>query len=116
MRHAGCPPIASRRAPPITANAKTPLPTPTSTTHSPRAHWHLTGRTRFNLASVRSVAGLAPPLTPPAAGLGNDLSFARLNPAAGASYTPESPPGFYAGFSHGNRPPSPAELGCADRN
>jgi outer membrane receptor protein involved in Fe transport len=40
----------------------------------------------------------------------------KLNPALGASYTPEGAPGFYAGFSQGNRPPSPVELGCADPN
>jgi len=85
-------------------------------THSPSPHWHLTGSARYNVTRVRTVDGLAPPLPPPAAGLGNDLSFAKLNPAAGASYTPEGAPGFYAGFSQGNRPPSPVELGCADRN
>jgi outer membrane receptor protein involved in Fe transport len=40
----------------------------------------------------------------------------KLNPAAGVSYTPAGAPGFYAGFSQGNRPPSPVELGCADPN
>jgi len=64
--------------------------------------------------AVRTTDGLSPPLPPPAAGLGNDLTFVKLNPAAGVSYTPEGAPGFYAGFSQGNRPPSPVELGCAD--
>src|SRR5438876_222988 len=85
-------------------------------TLSPGPRWHLTGSARYNSTRVRTVDGLSPPLPPPAAGLGSDLSFAKLNPAAGVSYTPEGAPGFYAGFSQGNRPPSPVELGCADRN
>src|SRR5882672_11234450 len=85
-------------------------------THSPSPRWHFTGSARYNVTRVRAVDGLSPPLPPPAAGLGSDLSFAKLNPAVGASYTPEGAPGFYAGFSQGNRPPSPVELGCADRN
>jgi outer membrane receptor protein involved in Fe transport len=85
-------------------------------TLSPGPRWHLTGSARYNVTRVHTVDGLSPPLPPPAAGLGNDLTFAKLNPAAGLSYTPEGSPGFYAGFSQGNRPPSPVELGCADRN
>jgi len=85
-------------------------------THSPSPRWHLTGSARYNVTRVRTTDGLSPPLPPPAVGLGNDLSFVKLNPALGASYTPEGAPGFYAGFSQGNRPPSPVELGCADRN
>ena len=85
-------------------------------TLSPGPRWHLTGSARYNTTRVRTVDGLSPPLPPPAAGLGSDLTFAKLNPAAGVSYTPEGAPGFYAGFSQGNRPPSPVELGCADRN
>jgi iron complex outermembrane recepter protein len=85
-------------------------------TLSPGPRWHLTGSARYNVTRVRTVDGLSPPLPPPAAGLGNDLTFVKLNPAVGASYTPQGAPGFYAGFSQGNRPPSPIELGCADRN
>ena len=85
-------------------------------THSPGPQWHLTGSARYNTTRVRTVDGLSPPLPPPSAGLGNDLVFTKLNPAAGVSYTPEGAPGLYAGFSQGNRPPSPVELGCADRN
>jgi iron complex outermembrane recepter protein len=85
-------------------------------THSLGPRWHFTGSARYNVTRVRTVDGLSPPLPPPSAGLGNDLTFAKLNPAVGAAYTPEGAPGFYAGFSQGNRPPSPVELGCADRN
>jgi iron complex outermembrane receptor protein len=85
-------------------------------THSLGPRWHLTGSARYNVTRVHTADGLSPPLPPPAAGLGNDLTFVKLNPAVGAAYTPEGAPGFYAGFSQGNRPPSPVELGCADRN
>jgi iron complex outermembrane receptor protein len=85
-------------------------------TLSPGSKWHLTGSARYNVTRVRMVDGLSPVLPPPAAGLGNDLTFTKLNPAVGAAYTPEGAPGFYAGFSQGNRPPSPIELGCADPN
>ena len=85
-------------------------------THSPSPQWHFTGSARYNVTRVRTADGLSPPLPPPAAGLGNDLTFMKLNPAAGVSYTPEGAPGLYAGFSQGNRPPSPVELGCADPN
>jgi iron complex outermembrane receptor protein len=85
-------------------------------TLSPNPRWHLTGSARYNVTRVRTGDGLSPPLPPPAAGLGSDLTFAKLNPAVGAAYTPEGAPGFYAGFSQGNRPPSPVELGCADPN
>jgi iron complex outermembrane receptor protein len=85
-------------------------------THSPTPQWHLTGSARYNLTRVRTEDGLSPPLPPPAAGLGNDLTFVKMNPALGVSYTPEGAPGFYGGFSQGNRPPSPVELGCADPN
>jgi outer membrane receptor protein involved in Fe transport len=85
-------------------------------THSQGPRWHLTGSARYNVTRVRTADRLSPPLPPPAAGLGSDLSFVKLNPAVGASYTPEGAPGFYAGFSQGNRPPSPVELGCADPN
>ncbi len=85
-------------------------------THSPAPQWHLTGSARYNATRVRTVDGLSPALPPPAAGLGSDLRFVKLNPAVGASYTPERGPGFYAGLSQGSRPPSPVELGCSDRN
>jgi len=61
-------------------------------THSQGPRWHLTGSARYNVTRVRTVDRLSPPLPPPAAGLGGDLSFAKLNPAVGASYTPEARP------------------------
>src|SRR5258706_4313126 len=76
-------------------------------THSPSPQWHFTGSARYNVTRVRTVDGLSPPLPPPAAGLGEDLRFSEMNPAVGASYTPEGAPRLYARVSHGKPPPSP---------
>ncbi len=84
-------------------------------TYSPDPQWHLTGSARYNRTAIRTTDRLSPPLPPPAQGLDNDLAYARLNPALGLSYTPRASLGAYAGFSQGNRPPSPIELGCSDR-
>jgi len=84
-------------------------------TYSPDPQWHLTGSSRYNRTTIRTTDRLSPPLPPPARGLNNDLVYARLNPALGLSYTPRASLGAYAGFSQGNRPPSPIELGCSDR-
>ncbi|HNB78689.1 MAG TPA: TonB-dependent receptor [Rhodocyclaceae bacterium] len=50
--------------------------------------------------------------------LGTELdgrhTFRRFNPAAGISYTPFGSLTLFAGYSEGNRAPSPIELGCAD--
>jgi len=46
-------------------------------TRSPSPRWHFTGSARYNVTRVRTVDLLSPPLPPPAAGLGSDLSFAK---------------------------------------
>ncbi|TMG78762.1 MAG: TonB-dependent receptor [Betaproteobacteria bacterium] len=84
-------------------------------TYSPDPQWHLTGSARYNRTTIRTTDRLSPPLPPPARGLDNDLVYARVNPALGMSYTPQPSLGAFAGFSQGNRPPSPIELGCSDR-
>jgi len=84
-------------------------------TYSPDPQWHLTGSARYNRTTIRTTDRLSPPLPPPAQGLNNDLVYTKLNPALGVSYTPRPSLGAYAGFSQGNRPPSPIELGCSDR-
>jgi outer membrane receptor protein involved in Fe transport len=84
-------------------------------TYSLDPQWHLTGSARYNRTMIRTTDRLSPPLPPPARGLNNDLVYTRLNPALGLSYTPRPSLGAYAGFSQGNRPPSPIELGCSDR-
>jgi len=84
-------------------------------TYSFGPQWHLTGSARYNRTLVRTTDRLSPPLPPPAQGLNNDLAYTSLNPALGVSYTPRASLGAYAGYSQGNRPPSPVELGCSDR-
>jgi iron complex outermembrane receptor protein len=85
-----------------------------SDTYSPGERWHLTGSARYNRTSIRTSDRLAPPLPPPAQGLDNDLVYSKLNPALGLSFTPGPSLTAYAGFSQGNRAPSPIELGCSD--
>jgi outer membrane receptor protein involved in Fe transport len=87
-----------------------------SDTYSPDPEWHVTASARYNRSAIRTNDRLAPPLPPPAQGLDNDLVYAKLNPALGVSFTPRPSLSAYAGFSQGNRPPSPIELGCSDRN
>ncbi|HZF20439.1 MAG TPA: TonB-dependent receptor, partial [Burkholderiales bacterium] len=85
-----------------------------SDTWSPNERWHLTGSARYNRTAIRTADQLAPPLPPPAQGLDNDLVYTKLNPALGLTFTPATGVSAYAGFSQGNRPPSPIELGCSD--
>jgi outer membrane receptor protein involved in Fe transport len=83
-------------------------------TYSPGPEWHVTASARYNRTAIRTSDRLAPPLPPPAQGLDNDLVYTKLNPALGVSFTPRPSLSAYAGFSQGNRPPSPIELGCSD--
>jgi iron complex outermembrane recepter protein len=84
-------------------------------THSPGGDWHATASARYNRTALRTTDRLSPPFPAPARGLDNDVVYSRLNPALGVAYVPEARPGFYAGISQGNRPPSAIELGCSDR-
>lgn len=83
-----------------------------SDTYSPDERWHVTASARYNRTAIRTSDRLVPPL--PAQGLDNDLVYVKLNPALGVSFTPRPSLSAYAGFSQGNRPPSPIELGCSD--
>jgi iron complex outermembrane receptor protein len=85
-----------------------------SDTYTPGPAWHVTASARYNRSAVRTSDRLSPPLPPPAQGLDNDLVYSKLNPALGVSWTPKGSLSAYAGFSQGNRPPSPIELGCSD--
>jgi iron complex outermembrane recepter protein len=84
-------------------------------TYSPGGDWHATASARYNRTMLRTTDRLSPPLPAPARGLDNDIVYSRLNPALGVAWSPEARPGFYAGISEGNRPPSAIELGCSDR-
>ncbi|AXS80485.1 TonB-dependent receptor [Dechloromonas sp. HYN0024] len=71
---------------------------------------HLTGAARYNMSRVTTHDELN--LSPP--NLDGDHSYHQLNPALGLSWQVLPALNAYAGFSQGNRIPTPIELGCAD--
>lgn len=71
---------------------------------------HLTASARYNLSRVTTHDELNP--NPP--NLDGDHSYRKLNPALGLAWQALPTLNAYAGFSQGNRVPTPIELGCAD--
>ena len=71
---------------------------------------HLTGSARYNMSRVTTHDELNP--TPP--NLYGDHKYRKLNPALGLAWQINPAVNAYAGFSQGNRVPTPIELGCAD--
>lgn len=71
---------------------------------------HLTGSARYNMSRVTTHDELNP--TPP--NLYGDHKYRKLNPALGLAWQINPALNAYAGFSQGNRVPTPIELGCAD--
>ncbi|WP_153146070.1 TonB-dependent receptor [Dechloromonas sp. H13] len=71
---------------------------------------HLTGSARYNMSRVTTHDELNP--NPP--NLDGDHSYYKLNPALGLTWQALPTLNAYAGFSQGNRVPTPIELGCAD--
>lgn len=71
---------------------------------------HLTGAARYNMSRVTTHDELNP--NPP--NLDGDHSYRKLNPALGLTWQAAPALNAYAGFSQGNRVPTPIELGCAD--
>ena len=71
---------------------------------------HLTAAARYNLSHVTTHDELNP--TPP--NLDGDNTYRKLNPALGLTWQAMPALNVYAGFSQGNRVPTPIELGCAD--
>ena len=71
---------------------------------------HLTAAARYNMSRVTTRDEIN--LTPP--NLDGDHSYHKLNPALGLSWQVVPALNAYAGFSQGNRIPTPIELGCAD--
>ena len=72
---------------------------------------YLTAAARYNASRVTTHDLLNP--NPP--NLDGDHRYAKLNPALGLSWQALPAINAYAGFSQGNRVPTPIELGCADR-
>ncbi|MCH2222553.1 MAG: TonB-dependent receptor, partial [Dechloromonas sp.] len=71
---------------------------------------HLTASARYNMSRVTTHDEHNP--NPP--NLDGDHSYRKLNPALGLSWQVLPALNAYAGFSQGNRIPTPIELGCAD--
>jgi len=71
---------------------------------------HLTASARYNLSHVTTFDELK--RTAP--NLDGDHQYRKLNPALGLSWQIVPALNAYAGFSQGNRVPTPIELGCAD--
>ena len=72
---------------------------------------HLTGSARYNMSHVKTVDEHNPGLPN---NLDGDHKYRKLNPAIGLSWQIVPVLNAYAGFSQGNRVPTPIELGCAD--
>jgi outer membrane receptor protein involved in Fe transport len=79
-------------------------------TYSLTRDLHLTGSARYNISRVTTVDELNS--TGP--NLNGDHQYHKLNPALGMSWQVVPALNAYAGFSQGNRVPTPIELGCAD--
>ena len=71
---------------------------------------HLTASARYNMSRVTTHDEHNP--NPP--NLDGDHGYRKLNPALGLSWQVLPALNAYAGFSQGNRIPTPIELGCAD--
>jgi outer membrane receptor protein involved in Fe transport len=70
----------------------------------------MTVSARFNSTRVKTEDRIT--LTPP--NLDGDFTYDKLNPAVGVNYNISPAFETFAGWSQGNRAPSPIELGCAD--
>ena len=84
-----------------------------SGSHALGSSIHLAASARYNETRVRT-AEYSVPQPPPALGLGNEFTYAKLNPALGVTWDAVPVMNVYAGFNQGNRAPSPIELSCAD--
>ena len=74
--------------------------------------WNVTLSGRYNRSSIDNRDRIRPQ-----AGLGSLTGqhvFQRFNPAAGVTFQAASAVQLYAGYTEGNRAPTPVELGCAD--
>ena len=79
-------------------------------TWSLQPNLHLTASARYNLSHVTTFDEL----DRTAPNLDGDHKYRKLNPAIGLSWQIVPALNAYAGFSQGNRVPTPIELGCAD--
>ena len=68
---------------------------------------HLTGSLRYNHTRVIDADRMGDALN-------GDFTYRKLNPALGLTWQAARDLTLYAGFTQGNRAPTPIELGCAD--
>jgi len=71
---------------------------------------HLSAAARYNLSRVTTFDEL----NRTAPNLDGDYTYRKLNPALGLTWQALPALNAYAGYSQGNRVPTPIELGCAD--
>ena len=81
-----------------------------SDTYALTPNLHLTAAARYNSSRVTTFDEL----NRTAPNLDGDHHYQKLNPALGLSWQAAPALNAYAGFSQGNRVPTPIELGCAD--
>jgi len=81
-----------------------------SDTYALTPNLHLTASARYNLSRVTTFDEL----DRTAPNLDGNHRYQKLNPALGLSWQALPTLNAYAGFSQGNRVPTPIELGCAD--
>jgi outer membrane receptor protein involved in Fe transport len=74
--------------------------------------WHATVSARYNRSGIANHDNLQPGSGP--GSLDGDYVYARLNPAAGLTFSPSRAVNLYVGYSEGSRAPTSIELGCAD--
>ena len=74
--------------------------------------WNLTLSGRFNRTGIDNRDRIRPGSAE--GSLDGHYTFARFNPAAGATYAASHGVNLYAGYSEGSRAPTSIELGCAD--
>lgn len=80
-------------------------------TYALRENVQVTASARYNVTHVQTIDELNPTTLP---NLNGDYTYRKLNPALGVTWQAAPALALYAGFSQGNRAPSPIELGCAD--
>jgi outer membrane receptor protein involved in Fe transport len=83
-----------------------------SDTFSPTTSLNLTVSGRYDRSRLSNRDRITP--GGGAGSLDGDHLFARLNPAAGLTYSPTTELNVYAGYAEGSRAPASVELGCAD--
>ncbi|HQR60581.1 MAG TPA: TonB-dependent receptor, partial [Methylophilaceae bacterium] len=81
-------------------------------TYKLTSQWAVTASARYNYTNVSNHDNLIPQ-----AGTGSltgQQAFHRVNPALGATFTPNASLNFFGGYNEGSRAPSSIEIACSD--